>query len=227
VTGIARLPVVRLDEGGPLLRAKYDRPCSGCGVKQQVGINALSPWYKWVCESCGLENEDSHAYYPSDVLLRKASFEFDDGDYDSAIVLSALAVEANLARLYSITKTPGQVNEYGYPKDEAHERAIAESWSQIGGIKNRLNAVSKACTGQTFNGFVTRSPRRIAIIKSQYPFVRADDVVSSIQSLVFKPRNSIVHWGRTEYAREDAKHALSAALLCTEVLLVALEAELA
>jgi hypothetical protein len=142
-------------------------------------------------------------------------------------VFSALAIEANLARLYSVAKTPGQVNEYGYPKDESHERQIANAWSKIRGIENRFDAVSKACTGSTFNTYVTRSARVVAVIETQYPFVDTDGIVSSISRLVFEPRNSIVHWGRIEHGREDAERALRAAILCTETLLVALEAELA
>ena len=97
--------------GRPVRRAEYPPrmsfdlalPCQGCGVSEPVNVVLMASWWEWRCARCGHENAvlSSTEWTLGWRVLEKAKSEYlAAGDYSTSIIFAAMAVEAELARMY-------------------------------------------------------------------------------------------------------------------------------
>jgi hypothetical protein len=157
------------------------------------------------------------------ILSRAATELLKNGDWTLAIVLSAMAIECDLAFLFMKWKRM-DLGLIRNPTDADHE-GWEDEWRDIRGIAAQLEAVSVLLTGQSFDAFACQNPARLIIIRAKYPTVKntASPKVLFVEEL-FRRRNKIVHFGKIDFEQPDAEVCFELATTLSKIL-AAMDAE--
>jgi hypothetical protein len=85
------------------MRFELSLPCEGCGARDPVNVELMASWWEWRCERCGYENAllSATEWTLGWRVFEKAKSEYlAAGDYSTSIIFAAMAVEAELARMF-------------------------------------------------------------------------------------------------------------------------------
>ncbi len=141
-------------------------------------------------------------------IFSRAWAELTNEDFTLVIVLSAMAVECELARLFI------KWNEVNLMQTKdvkpADKEAWAELWRKWNGIAVRLDKVSTLLTGEDFDSFLSHNPVLLKPLHDKYPTLAG---VYSTKDFfikeVFHKRNRIVHLGEIDFRQPDAEMCLT------------------
>jgi hypothetical protein len=148
-------------------------------------------------------------------LLKERSLqELQKEDYSLSITLAAVALDAELSRLY--TKWT-HIAELG----TEHDFDSAKCDKELKKLKfmPKLNAVAMMLYPTGLEGFVHDSPELSATVDNSFPSLHRGSLTQDFHRTVFKPRNEIMHQGVTTYGKEDAERCLSIASLGLDIYL--------
>jgi hypothetical protein len=135
-------------------------------------------------------------------IFNRAWSELQNGDFTLVIVLSAMAVECELARLFfkwhEVDLFPVHI------ATQADKDGLEKAWRKWISIAVRLDKVSTLLTGKSFDSFLSHKPEFLKSISAKYPTltVGASSKEFFIKELFYK-RNKIVHAGEINYQQPD------------------------
>lgn len=199
------------------MKYAFPVPCQQCGESFLVNVNGEDvPDYAH-CPACKasiylmapLENVVGMA------ILGRASSEFKGEDWTLTIVLSAMAVECQLAWLF--TKWNRITLSLQRNPTDADEEAWQNEWRDIRAIAKQLEKVSNLLTQKSFDEFIAQNN---SLVKSLY--ARYTNAVTSHKEFfiheLFHRRNRIVHVGKIDSQKSEAGIALAVATTMWQIL---------
>jgi hypothetical protein len=148
------------------------------------------------------------------ILSRAATELLKNGDWTLAILLSAMAIECDLAFLFMKWKRIDK----DLPTDADHE-GWENEWRDIRGIAAQLEAVSVLLTGKSFDAFVYQNSVQLITILAKYPTFESttSPKVQFVEEL-FRRRNKIVHFGKIDFEQPDAEVCFELATRLSKIL---------
>jgi len=150
-------------------------------------------------------------------IFSRAWAELTNEDFTLVIVLSAMAVECELARLFikwngidlmdTRTPTPADKDDW------------AEQWRKWTAIAVRLDKVSTLLTGEDFDSFLSHNPTLLKPIHAKYPtFTGVLFTKDFFIKEFFYKRNRIVHLGEIDFKQPDGEMCFTLAATLFEVM---------
>jgi hypothetical protein len=193
------------------MKSSFPIKC-GCGHELTLEATGNDKFLDTACPNCHSPIWIIHNGIVSTRVFNKAFQQANAGDFTLAIILSAMAVECDLARLYVKWKeieligvgvmTPSQAD-----KDSWEE--TLRGWTRI---TTKLDKICEYLTTEDFDLFIANRPDLKMAIHVTHP---ASNGVSSFkyffQEQLFWKRNQIVHFGRIDFAQPDAEDCLQLA----------------
>src|SRR5580658_2687232 len=147
-------------------------------------------------------------------ILNRAWAELGNGDYTLVIVLSAMALECELARLFN-KWSELEIMDTRMPT-AADKEAFAEQWRKWVSIAVRLDKVATLLAKEDFDSFLSHNPQLLKRTHAKYPSAVVDrDFV--IKEFFYK-RNRIVHAGEIDFQQSDAEKCFTLAATLFDVL---------
>lgn len=137
-------------------------------------------------------------------ILNRSLKELNSGDFTLSIILSAMAVECELARLFVKWKEidlglPSEVTQ----DDRASWDAQLRRWTKI---TLRLDKVSEFLTSHDFDGFVSNHINLLKSVQQRHPeSANCASLKKFFEECLFWKRNAIVHLGKIDSAQPDAE----------------------
>jgi hypothetical protein len=138
-------------------------------------------------------------------ILSRAATEMKSGDWTLTIVLSAMAVECQLAYLFmkwnridlTLVRNP----------TDADEEEWEEQWrNDVRTVAARFDKVSVLLTARSFDSFLVQNGHLLTALQTKYQNWKS---TSSFKDLfvkeVFHKRNRIVHFGKIDYQQTEAE----------------------
>ncbi len=172
--------------------------CSKCKEPASPKIHLDQTSFDWTCPKCGFVHP---SLFGLDVtigflLLERSRYELiTDKDFSMSIVMSAMAFESELSRLFG-------------------------KWKQIDALRADQDFDREACEKELrarspcLNAFGRQpetapcSPGRCAElsdpISTRFQSIRLGSLAKDFQKHLFWPRNQILHWGDAQNSYEDA-----------------------
>jgi hypothetical protein len=188
-------------------------PCQ-CGYVITLEATGTQDMPDTQCPKCGTAfwSAGELANLVGTRIFNRAWMELNNGDITLAIILSALAVECEMARLFI------KWNELDLPRTPtlADRDKLEEQWHDFRNISLRIEEVSKLLTGENFDAFLQRNPGLLTPVQTKYSAFAplGTSPKKSFVELLFKKRNRIVHFGEIDFGPPDGEicFTLAAAL---------------
>lgn len=136
-------------------------------------------------------------------IFNRAWEELQKKDFTLVIVLSAMAVECNLAFLFSKWKEI-ELMDTKMPVTQADKDVWIELWNDIFEIKKRLNKVSTFLTGKDFDAFLSANPALMSPLSAAFAASSCTSARQFFIQELFYRRNRIVHSGAIDFQQADA-----------------------
>jgi hypothetical protein len=142
--------------------------------------------------------------FAGQLILSRSWSELKNGDWTLAIVLSAMAVECEMARLYlkwneidlMTTRTPADTDQ----------QAWEDQWRKFYAIGVKLDKVSELLTGGPFDSFLAQNTDLLLAVQTQCPeYKNSISQKKFFEDEFFKRRNRIVHRGEIDFQQTDAE----------------------
>ena len=193
-------------------------PCPKCGERLTVETKADEPFPNPQCE-CGafiwLVQSDMRV---SRRALCRAEVELLSGDFSLAIILSAMAVECELAFLYSKWK---MLDANLIPSEVTPSHT--ESWENefrklLGGVGGKLDAVTQLMTSETFDSFLARRNELATALQKAYPNKGATSPRTFFVLHLFRKRNKILHSGQVHFGKPEAEASVRLAMSLLQII---------
>jgi len=191
--------------------------CGGRFVFAAYGDGRFAPATCTKCAKPGSLIDPLSVSVTAERLLYRSKAELQSGDYSLSIVISVMAIESYLTRLF--LKLKG-MNNYAttFSLPTATEEAKwEEEYPRSGGFSGPIGFVSQSMMGTSFDKFVAGNPTASAIF-STLPNASQATPSQYFQDELFKPRNRIAHWGYVNSAKADAERCHSIAVALVSIL---------
>lgn len=178
--------------------------CPGCKTRLVVEAEGSKPYPNPRCE-CGatiyLLQSDMRV---SRRVFCRAEVELSDEDFSLAIILSAMAVECELAFLFSKWK---QLESRLLPNEvtQAHTNLWEHEFRKLKGVSGKLDAATLLMTGETFEAFLMRRADLASWLKQNHPNIGKGSASKFLVEELFRKRNKILHSGHTEFGKLEAE----------------------
>lgn len=147
--------------------------------------------------------------------MARAKHELQHNDATISTLLSAVAVEAEMAYLFSKWKG---INSGKVPADQTSEdrKAWEGEWANMRLIGKRLDELSRLLTSKPFDEF---AHLKVGLLG---PALTGWNPCTSIkdffQEQLFDKRNDIAHYGKIDFQVEDGKRSLTLATALLKLL---------
>ncbi len=190
--------------------------CGSCGMLGSQTVLVDQSSCDWTCGNCG---QGHSIFFHLDLtigflLIERSLQELEKGDYSLSITLAAVALDAELSRLYAKWM---RIADLGASR--VFDQAKCDKELKKLKFMPKLNAVAMMLYLTGLEGFVHDSPELLATIANSFPSLHLGSLAQDFQRTVFKPRNEIMHQGVTTYGKEDAERCLSIASLGLDIYL--------
>jgi hypothetical protein len=197
------------------MKYAFPVPCQQCGEIFLVNVNGEDiPDYAH-CPAC-----EASIYLIAPLgnvvgmaILARASSEFKGKDWTLTIVLSAMAVECQLAWLF--TKWNRIMLGLQRNPTDADEEAWENEWRDIRVIAKRMEKVSNLLTQKSFDEFIAQNNSLVKSINAKYTNTSHKEFF--VKEL-FHRRNRIVHAGKIDSQMSEAEIALAVATTMWQIL---------
>ena len=147
----------------------------------------------------------------------RADSEFQAGDWTIAIVLSAMAVECDMAFLFMkwnrvelmVSREP----------NAADEEEWETKWRDTRAVGARLEKLSSVLSGRPFDLFLSENHTLLHSLHARYPASKSEPSSKEffIKELFYR-RNKIVHFGEVDFQQADAETCLTLATMLSQIL---------
>jgi hypothetical protein len=198
------------------MRSPISVPCS-CG--KQISLQLVGsqlPEYAH-CPSC---QASIYLVAPlgnivTTLIMERAKQELANEDTTIAILLSAMAVEGEMAYLFFKWKEidSGKL-PVGRTQDEEDE--WEKAWADMRSIGKRLDELSRFLTSADFDKFALQ--HKALISSALGGFDPADSLKKFFQEELFERRNQIVHYSRIDFEKAQGEQCFSLALALISLL---------
>jgi hypothetical protein len=178
-----------------------------------VNVKLNANWWEWTCSACGHENSvlSAAGWTLGWRILEKTKYEFlIREDFSTSIVFSAMAFEAELARLFfKWTKIDTRNERLLTMSDEE----LDDEYRKLGrNIAERLESVTKLLDPRGVDDFA-RDSELGGQIDKDFPSLNLGSLARDFQQSLFWPRNRILHTGYADYTKDDALRCHNIALV--------------
>ena len=149
-------------------------------------------------------------------IMNRAWNELQQEDFTLTIVLSAMAVECELAYFYIKWKAfDFALANNTHFHDPAKKEEYAEEWRSLRNISRRFDETSKLLTGKNLDSFLFDNSALVKAVENEYPtFKNFASSKEFFRQELFDRRNKIVHRGEIDFQEAEGKmcFALATAL---------------
>jgi len=136
--------------------------------------------------------------------MHRAYQELQNEDVTLAVILSAVAVEGQMAYLFFKWK---KIDSFTFDIAEQWEK----DWTEMRSIAKRMDELSKFLTGISFDSFAQQKKILIASALDEGHYDSATSFRDFFQEQFFERRNKIVHYGEIDFQESDGKLSLTIA----------------
>ena len=149
------------------------------------------------------------------LLMGRAKHELQHNDATISTLLSAVAVEAEMAYLFSKWKgiDSGKVPADQTPEDK---KAWEDEWANMRSIGKRLDELSRLLTSKPFDEFAR--PNKDLLKPALAGYNPAASIKDFLQEHFFDERNDIAHYAKIDFQEEDGTRSLSLATALLKLL---------
>jgi hypothetical protein len=149
------------------------------------------------------------------LLMARAEHELQYNDATISTLLSAVAVEAEMAYLFSKWKgiDSGKLPVEQTPEDR---KAWEDEWANMRSIGKRLDELSRLLTSKPFDEFARLNKDLVKSALAGYN--PAASIKDFLQEHFFDKRNDIAHYGKIDFQEEDGARSLSLATALLKLL---------
>jgi hypothetical protein len=189
----------------------------GCGEKFTLEIICSVPPEYAQCPKC---HSSGYVFKPlgnlvTKLLMERVKQELENGDTTVAILLSAIAVEGEMAYLFFKWKGIDSGKYLGNrTQDDLDEWET--DWANMRSVGKRLDELSRLLTDTGFDKFALQNN---ALLE---PALDGFDLASSIkkffQEQFFDTRNRVAHYGEIDFGKPDGDRCSSMALAMIRLL---------
>lgn len=150
-------------------------------------------------------------------IFSRAWAELENEDFTLVIVLSAMAVECELARLFIKWNEVDLMDErIATPADRD---AWAEQWRKWNQISVRLDKASTLLVGEDFDSFLSHNPGLLKPVHDKYPTsTRTTSPRGFFIEEFFRKRNRIVHLGEIDFTQPDGEMCFTLAATLFQIM---------
>lgn len=191
-----------------------------CGGETLVWFLLEDTDIRYKCAHCGKEQDLSirNLRKAIKVILRAQYELFENKDYSLSIVLSAMAFECDLNRLYKKWKMLEAMREKKIFLSSEH---FDDALRRMCKVFDKFKTTADLMTDHDITGFVINSPDLQRIISEKFPCVPLEkvkkDLKEEFEKSLFFPRNNVIHAGK-QYDEKAANCAREFALLGMTIL---------
>jgi hypothetical protein len=155
--------------------------------------------------------------FAGQLILSRAWSELKNRDWTLAIVLSAMAVECEMARLYL------KWNEIDLMQtrtaSDAEQEEWEDRWRKFYAIGVKLDKIAELLAGLPFDSFLVQNSGLLQPVQTQYPaFKNSPSPKKFFEDEFFKRRNKIVHRGEINFQQADAEMCFTIATTLWRIL---------
>jgi hypothetical protein len=149
------------------------------------------------------------------LLMQRAKHELQHSDPTISTLLSAVAVEAEMAYLFSKWKA---IDSGKLPADQTPEvrKPWEDEWANMRSIGKRLDELSRLLTSKPFDEFARLKKDPLKPELAGYN--PAASIKDFLQEQFFDKRNDIAHYGKIDFQEEDGTRSLSLATALLKLL---------
>jgi hypothetical protein len=171
-----------------------------------------------ICPNCGpLEDGSVDLNFSiGDALVGYAENALSSGDTNFAILLSGMAVDCYLSRLYYKWRDIEELWQPNY-KPEVSRTKIQEELVKIRDFLEKVKKVENLLFPKGTQKFLELHPELKQEIKQGFPSLNSDTFALSIRNQVMRKRNNIVHVSQRKYSHDDAIKTINQAKLFIKV----------
>jgi hypothetical protein len=190
--------------------------CPACGDRFGLDVSGGNlPDYSQ-CPKCGARpyNNWPLRNIVTLLLVERAKQELANGDVTLAILLCAVAVEAETAHLFLKWRgiDSGKILGNQTPEDRKHWQ---DEWAKMRSIGRRLDELSRFLTRRPFDEFARL---KMDILKpALMDYDPATSIKDYFQEQFFDRRNDFVHYGKIDFQEADGRRCLSLASALLEL----------
>jgi hypothetical protein len=179
-----------------------------CGCGQTVVVEAVGTRVAQedLCPNCHavLWFVEPLGNFAGQLIISRAWNELKNGDWTLTIVLGAMAVECEMARLYLKWNEIDLLNTR--PANDADREEWEERWRKFSAVGTKLDKVSELLTGQPFDSFLSQNSGLLRAARARYRAITASPSPRKyFEDEFFKRRNRIMHRGEIDFPQADAE----------------------
>ncbi len=174
-----------------------------CGYVLAAEVTGTQPLQDTMCPKCKAAMWFVDDGIASNRIFARATSELQQQqDYTLAIILSAMAVEAELARVFIKWKEMELMGEPMRTDDESKWEDQLRRWSSI---TEKFDGICTFLARQHFDAFLANRPELLETVCSRHPALRGNPSPKAFfQEQLFWKRNRIIHFGAIDFSGADA-----------------------
>lgn len=176
--------------------------CQHCSAIVTIKLNINDTALKHPCPSCGGINQGIFGLEVSigwKIFLR-AAHELLGRDYSMCVVLAAMSIEAELARLFFKWKEIDYDLAHRFaPEIEFDKENAEEEFRKLGNTRDKIELIAEFLHPQGFQNFVfaPENQHYLSALKTVFTTIDTENISASIQREIFWRRNQVLHQGKT------------------------------
>ncbi|OGW36465.1 MAG: hypothetical protein A2Y97_08515 [Nitrospirae bacterium RBG_13_39_12] len=193
------------------MKIPYQVPCPNCSETVEVKAELTENNFVIECPRCGVQkgNFFDSRFHIGQALIYYSTYALASGDTNFSILLSAMAMDCYLSRLY-YKWTEIQELKGGSPfNPEEIEKKIGEEFIKIGNFLDKVKKVEALIFPAGTSSFIESHSDLQDEIKTDFPSVLVDSFVKDMRNEIMWKRNNIVHIGNKKYRHDEAWKCLN------------------
>jgi hypothetical protein len=176
-----------------------------CGKETVLEATGSQPFPDTDCPDCGAGIRIIDNGFVSWRVFNRSLLELEFRDFTLSIILSAMAVECELARLFMKWKNIELVM-LGTLATQDQEDSWEDELRKTSRIVTRLDLICKFLAGEDFDAFFSKNAGLIKALRERHPeSVGSTSPKAFFQQHLFRKRNGIVHFGRIDFGQSEAE----------------------
>ena len=192
-------------------------PCQSCGKPINLQVVGSQLPERADCFACktSIYLVEPLGNVPAMLIMERAKWELNNQDITMAVLLSAMAVEAQMSWLFF--KWRG-IDDGLLPHEQTqvHKEKWEKEWTDMRTVSKRSDELSRLLTGEEFDRFAQQN---MGWLKPHLDkFDSATSVKDFFQSRLFEKRNEVVHYGNIDFEEGDGQSCVSLASALLRVL---------
>lgn len=178
-------------------------PCQSCGKPINVQVVGVELPKRADC-ACGssIYLVEPLGNIVTMLIMERGKWELNNKDITMAILLSAMAIEAQMSWLFFKWRA---IDDGLLPHEQTHEHKDKweKEWTDMRTVSKRSDELSRLLTGDDFDKLAQQN---IGWLRPHLDgFDPATSVRDFFQSRLFEKRNQVVHYGKIDFQEVDGR----------------------